>query len=108
MQRLIALLGTLTAIALLTGAACGGSATVPVAEPEEAPSALVYTCGTTARPPIAAPTSKCTAPRGSTEVTNGHRWYSAPGNDVDEPNERPRNGKPLHGDWWDPRERADD
>jgi hypothetical protein len=104
MRRLIVIAGILLGILLLVAATCSGPATIPGPQPVR----LEYTCGTTAVPPIAAAASKCTAARGSTKVTGGHRWYSAPADDVDEPKERPKIGKPLHGDWWNPVEQADD
>jgi hypothetical protein len=99
------LLGPLLVGALLV-TACGGPQTVPIQH--NSSPALEYTCGTTATPPIAAAARKCTAIRGSSRVTNGHRWYTAVASDVNEPSERPKIGKPLDGDWWDPKDKAED
>lgn len=69
------------------------------------------TCGTDARPPIAAPSTSCAPlPQNVSwtqldDVTNGHRWYWADRDDVADPDERPQVGQPLDGDWWDPTDR---
>lgn len=102
MKRLTALLGSLgAAVVLLAGAACGTPGAVAP------PRLLEHTCGTVARPPVAAPASKCTAPRGSSRITSGYRWYTAVASDVTEPSERPKIGSKLDGDWWDPNDQAE-